>query len=358
MESELYKNIMGEPETLQNILDNREEYFDKLGERYRYVKRIYLLGSGTSYHAGASVKRKLEQLTGVEVTVCYPTAFREMQILPEGDNLIIGISQSGASAIVIDGVKRCRAKGYASVAISANRSSAIGDVSEDFIPLVVGEEKSASTKGYVATMLTLILLGTAIGRHKGRVSLEEETELIKTFENHIANFPKLIDCCNRWYEENEQELADAVKMSVLGYEENFATALEGGLKMLEAVRCHVAAYDFEEWLHGAYNALREDNYLFLNLSPSKSENDVRMKKLIEILKEYTQHVFVISNGEMQDRRWLNAPFSGIDYMSPFEYILPYQIIIARLPAKRGINADRVLIPGFHVMVGSKTYKDR
>lgn len=358
MESELYRNIMGEPETLQHILDHRAEYLDKLGEKYKYVQRVFLLGSGTSYHSGASVKRKLEQLVGVEVTVCYPTAFREMQVLPEGNNLVIGISQSGASAIVIDGVQRCRAKGYASVAISANKDSAIAATAEDFIPLVVGEEKSASTKGYVATMLTLILLGASIGRHKGRVSPEEETELVKTFENHIANFPKLIDCCNSWYEENEQELSEAVKMSVMGYEENYATALEGGLKMLEAVRCHVASYDFEEWLHGAYNALREDNYLFLNLSPSKSDNDLRMKKLIEILKQYTQHVFVITTDEAQNGRWLSAPFSGIDYMEPFEYILPYQIIIARLPEKRGINADRVLIPGFHVMVGSKTYRDK
>ncbi len=37
----------------------------------------------------------------------------------------------------------------------------------------------------------------------------------------------------------------------------FGTVQEGALKMLETLRCPVAGYEFEEFIHGIYNAFDE-----------------------------------------------------------------------------------------------------
>ena len=152
MKTELYNNVMGEPEVLSIVLEKRKEYFEALGKKYAGVKRIYVLGSGTSYHAGLSVRRQMEKLTGVEVVAAYPSVFMETQVLPEKDTLCIGISQSGRSSITAKGVQRCRELGHYTVAISANNPSTLTESAEDYIPLVVGIERSASTKGYVTSM--------------------------------------------------------------------------------------------------------------------------------------------------------------------------------------------------------------
>lgn len=356
MRTELYNNVMGEPEVLSIVLEKRKEYFEALGKKYAGVKRIYVLGSGTSYHAGLSVRRQMEKLTGVEVVAAYPSVFMETQVLPEKDTLCIGISQSGRSSITAKGVQRCRELGHYTVAISANNPSTLTECAEDYIPLVVGIERSASTKGYVTSMLTLILLCVEIGLNNGTIDAAKEQEIVAAFEAHVRNFPELAARSEAWVERNAEDMLKAVRISVLGYEGNYGTALEGALKLLETIRVMVAGYDFEEWLHGAYNALTPESYLFICRSASRFDYKERVGKLEDIVRPFTEHVFVIGAEDESNPRNLCAPFSGNEYVLPLEYIIPYQMMIAMLPQRKGINADRVLIPNFHYVVGSKNTK--
>ena len=127
-------------------------------------------------------------------------------------------------------------------------------------------------------------------------------------------------------------------------------------KLLETIRVMVAGYDFEEWLHGAYNALTPESYLFICRSASRFDYKERVGKLEEVVRPFTEHVFVIGADDESNPRNLCAPFSGNEYVLPLEYIIPYQMMIALLPQKKGINADRVLIPNFHTAVGSKSVR--
>ena len=356
MRTELYDNVMGEPEVLSIVLDKRKEYFEALGKKYAGVKRIYVVGSGTSYHAGLSVRRQMEKLSGVEVVASYPSVFMETQVLPQKDVLCVGISQSGRSAITVRAIDRCRKLGYFTAGISSNKPSALTEAAEDYIPLVVGVEHSASTKGYVTSMLSLILLSMEIGLSNGHIDAAVEQEVVSAFEAHVRNFPVLAKKSEEWVARNEEDMLKAVRISVLGYEGNYGTALEGALKLLETIRVMVAGYDFEEWLHGAYNALTPESYLFICRSASRFDYKERVGKLEEIVRPFTEHVFVIGAEDESNPRNLCAPFSGNEYVLPLEYIIPYQMMIALLPQKKGINADRVLIPNFHTAVGSKSVR--
>ena len=180
--SELYQNIMGEPEVLTDVLNNRKKYFGALAEKYKDAERIYVVGSGTSFHCGLSVRRFMEQLTGLEVTAAYPSVFMEGTVLHAGKALCVGISQSGRSAVTVKALERCRKAGYYTAAVSSNNPSAIAEAAEDFIPLIVGIERSASTKGYVTSMLTLILLALEIGLRNGNASEEDEKRIVALFE--------------------------------------------------------------------------------------------------------------------------------------------------------------------------------
>ena len=354
MKSELYCHITEEAEALRIALANRKENMAALGRKYAGVKRIFVVGSGTSCHAGLSMKREMEKLAGCEVTALFPSAFREMVNLPAEGALCLGVSQSGRSAVTVKALERCRELGYFTCAVSSNKPSPLADAAEDYIPLEVGLEASATTKGYVASMLTLLLLALEIGLANGHATAAQEAEIVSDMEGHIARLPGLIEACEAWVTENREELLQAERMSVLGYEANYGTAMEGALKLLEAVRVMVAGYDFEEWLHGGYNALSEKSYLFLCASPSRGDYRQRLDKVVEVIRPYTPHIYVIG-GQGPDRRTCRADFSGKEWLAPYEYILPFQMMIALLPEMKGINADRVLIPTFHAAVGSKVF---
>ena len=356
MQSELYQNIMGEPEVLTDVLQNRKAYFEALGRKYKDVQRIYVVGSGPSFHCGLSVRRFMEELSGVEVTASYPSVFMEETKLTGEKALCVGISQSGRSAITVQALERCRQQGYFTAAVSSNKPSAITEAAEDYIPLIVGIERSASTKGYVTSMLTLILLAMEIGLAAGRIDEACEHQIVSRFERHIANFPALVQASEAWIARNEADFLSMVRVSVMGYEVNYGTALEGALKLLEAVRVMVAGYDFEEWLHGAYNALSPESFLFVCRHEGHGTYAPRVGKLQAIVSPFTPHVYVIGAEDGEDPRNLCLPISGDEMLAPFEYIIPFQMMIALLPEKKGINADRVLIPNFHTEVGSKSVK--
>ncbi|MDH8147738.1 SIS domain-containing protein, partial [Klebsiella pneumoniae] len=69
----------------------------------------------------------------------------------------------------------------------------------------------------------------------------------------------------------------------------FGTVQEGALKMLETLRCPVAGYEFEEFIHGIYNAFDERSTLIM-LDPFPDE---RQDRLAEILGGWTQHIYRI-----------------------------------------------------------------
>ena len=354
--SELYQNIMGEPEVLADVLNNRKKYFGALAEKYRDAERIYVVGSGTSFHCGLSVRRFMEQLTGLEVTAAYPSVFMEGTVLHAGKALCVGISQSGRSAVTVKALERCRKAGFYTAAVSSNNPSAIAEAAEDFIPLIVGIERSASTKGYVTSMLTLILLALEIGLRNGHASEADERRIVALFERHIEKFPEMVKICEDWIARNEADFLKMVRVSVMGYEVNYGTALEGALKLLEAVRVMVAGYDFEEWLHGAYNALSEESFLFICRHAGHGDYAGRVAKLQRIVSPFTPHVYVVGGEDDGDPRNVCLPVSGEEILAPFEFILPFQMMIALLPEKKGINADRLLIPNFHTELGSKSVK--
>ena len=353
MLSELYQNVMGEPEVLTNVLRNREEYFHALGKKYAGVKRIFVVGSGTSFHCGLSVRYAMEKLTGAEVTAAYPSVFLEMNNLPE-KALCIGISQSGRSALTIKCLEKCKSAGWYTLAVSSNRPSPITEAAEDYVPLVVGIEHSASTKGYVVSMEILMLLALEIGLANGTASDTDASELIHALEEHVANLPVLFERSEQWINRNREEFLKMKQASILGYDVNYGTALEGALKLLEAVRIMVAGYDFEEWLHGAYNALTPESHIFVCAHEGHHDYYRRVEKLARTIAPYNDgHTYLIGRDEYDDPRCLSAPFSQNEYIYPLEYIVPFQMMIALLPEFKGINADRVLIPTFHQDVGSK-----
>ena len=73
----MFEYICETPEVLKYIIQNRKKITEEFVEYFknREIEQIYIIGSGTSYHASLSAKNYLEELLHMKVFCMYPTQF-------------------------------------------------------------------------------------------------------------------------------------------------------------------------------------------------------------------------------------------------------------------------------------------
>lgn len=363
MASIMYDYICETPQVLAHIMDRRAKICSEFVETFRdkEVKELYIIGSGTSYHAGVSAKPYIEEATGWKVTPMYPTRFsREEKIYGEGA-LVIGISQGGQSLSTVEGLDAATEAGLMTAAVSENPTALVFEHAQVKVLLEVGNEKcGAKTKGYAGSIMTVMMMATELALAKGIMTEDAAASYRSRMAAVIKNLPTIIDAGTTWYERINDDLLPAKRIIVVGYEGMYGDVLEGALKILETVRQGVCGYDIEEFFHGIYNSINEDSYLFY--LASAGDYKPRTVKLIDILSEWTSHNYLIGSSEGLDvpgAAWKPgafdciAPFIDDTLFSCWEYILPLQIVSCMGAQAHGVDPSIPKDPLFHKRIGSK-----
>ena len=353
----MYDYILEERRVLEQIVSDRA----RIAEAFcRYmtsheVDEIVISGSGTSYHAALAVRAFLENILRIRVRAEYPMMFKDLQTIYDPATLFIGISQGGQSQSTVDAMKKAKRLGVATAGISENNQAEIFKSADIRIVMECGPELSvAKTKGYVATMAILFVLGIEAAKARGNVSSEQCREYIRRLETVVANYDRIIPAATQWVNGIRAELARSRRIVVLGYKNQYANVLEGALKMLETMRFGIYGYDIEEFFHGIYNSI-DGNTTLIYLA-SEGEYQTKVVALKKVLEETTKHQYVISKGiagYVPDQRDCILPFMDDEVFSVFEYILPMQIIASLVPYDLGIDPFTASDPQFHAKMKSK-----
>ena len=143
MQSKMYDYICETPVVLKKMIENRKEITKEFVEHFKNVEidQIYVIGSGTSYHAGVSAKKFLEEILGKKVFCMYPTQFARGEKVFNKKTLVIGMSQGGQSYSTVEGLDAAKEKGLYTAAVSENPTALIFEHAETKSLIVVGNEK-------------------------------------------------------------------------------------------------------------------------------------------------------------------------------------------------------------------------
>lgn len=356
-ESKMYDYICETPVVLTDIINRRKEITKEFVEFYqdKTIDQIYVIGSGTSYHAGLSAKAYLEEILNIKVFVCYPTQFERNEKIFNKNTLVIGVSQGGQSLSTVAGLDSATKRGLYTAALSENPTALIFEHADTKTRLFVGNEKcGAKTKGYAGTTVTLMMMLTEWAIAKGIVTEDVAQDYLKRMFRVIANMEMITEEATKWYGRIKEEFLPAKRIIVVGYDGMYADVLEGALKILETVRQGVTGYDIEEFFHGIYNSITETSHIFY--LASKGDYKPRVEKLVNILNEWTPHHYVIASPEgliKDSLKNLVCEFIEDPLFSPWEYIIPLQVIACLAPQDLGINPDIPKDPEFHKKIGSK-----
>ena len=166
----MYDYICETPVVLRGIIENRKEITKEFVEYFKdkNIEQIYVLGSGTSYHAGLSAKNYLEELLNRKVFCMYPTQFARSEKVFNKNTLVIGMSQGGQSLSTVEGLDAAIAEGLYTAAVSENPTALVFEHADTKTRIEVGNEKcGAKTKGYAGTTVTLMMMLTELALAKG-----------------------------------------------------------------------------------------------------------------------------------------------------------------------------------------------
>jgi glucosamine--fructose-6-phosphate aminotransferase (isomerizing) len=202
------------------------EYEDKL----RNVKRLILIGCGTSWHAALVGEYLFEEFARIPVEVEYASEFRYRNPVIYPDDLVIAISQSGETADTLAAIELAKEKGATVFGVCNVVGSSIPRMSHAGAYTHAGPEIGvASTKAFTAQVSVLTLLSLAVAQIRGTISKDRLHLLMAELEN----IPHLVERAlktNDKVMEIAQLFKDSKNFLYLGRGFNFPVALEGALK--------------------------------------------------------------------------------------------------------------------------------
>jgi glutamine---fructose-6-phosphate transaminase (isomerizing) len=215
----------------------------------RSVRRIKILGCGTSYHAGQIGAGLIEELARIPADAEPASEFRYRDPVVDPDTLYVAVSQSGETYDVLAAVQELKRKGARVLGVVNVVGSAIAREADGGTYVHAGPEVCVvSTKCFTNTVVAFALLALHLGRVRdlsvadGRRIIEGLRRLPGQIDEILKTEPEIKELARGY--------ADARSMLFIGRVRGYPVAREASLKLKEVSYIHAEAYPASELKHG------------------------------------------------------------------------------------------------------------
>ena len=259
----MMKEIMEQPKVVRDTVAPRikdgEIVLDgiELGNYISDINKIVITACGSAYHAGVVGKYVLEKLVRIPVEVDLASEFRYRDPIIDRKTLVIVVSQSGETADTLAALKEAKRLGAKTLAIVNVVSSAIANAADDVIYTWAGPEIAvATTKAYSAQLSVFYLLAIYMARKLGKINDDRNSQLIADLNALPNKIEQLLE--QKTVIQNIASLYFNEKhIFFIGRNIDYASALEGSLKLKEISYIHSEAYAAGELKHGTISLIEE-----------------------------------------------------------------------------------------------------
>ena len=288
----LHKEIFDQPDALTETMRGRIASDGKItlggpnltDEQIKNIDEIIIIGCGTAYYAGLSIKYAMEELLGIPIVVEHASEFRYRHAAFNPERAIaIFMSQSGETADTLAAHSEAVRRGVPTLGIVNSVGSTLArSVTHGGIYLHAGVERSvASTKAYSSMVCALMMFSGFIADKRG-LPLSATRKL----GQDLLDLPGEIRSTLENFEDIQliaQKLFKHKNAFILGRDSLYPVALEGSLKIAEVSYIHAQAFPTGEMKHGPI-ALIDKNHLSIVLMP---EDKLLYEKTLSGIQEIT-----------------------------------------------------------------------
>ena len=346
----MLKEIYEQPQVAREMIAKRlkrgKVYFDTLdksAEKFLSgVKKIFVVSCGTAYHAGLVMRYMAEEFARIPTEVRVSSEFRYCDPLVGAGDLVLLITQSGETADTLAALREAKSKGAKTLAVVNVVGSTIAREADYVIYTHAGPEIGvASTKAYVAQLLTLALFSFYIGSLKKIISQQVSRAFVNDLQKIPSQIQKILSHSNR-LNTATNALFKKKNFLFLGRGYNYPTALEGALKLKEISYAHAHGYAAGEMKHGPI-ALIDSTQPVICIAPFSKTHDKMLSNIEEIRARGAIIISIATEGDETVKRLSNWTFAIPQTMEIFSSILaaiPLQLIAYKISVKNGRDVDQ------------------
>ncbi len=329
----LRDEILEQQETIRKLIGTQADPIQSIAQRIGKPSNIFVAARGTSDNAARYAKYVWGSNNQIPVALAAPSLFSVYQKPPLlGDNLVVGISQSGESPDLLAVLAEANQQGCKTLAITNQSKSPLAVEADYAIDIQAGPELSvAATKSYTAQLGAIAMLSAAWAADS---TLWEQLAEIPAYIEYLFEQESLIQTYASRYRYMDQCV-------VLGRGFNYATAFEWSLKLKELAYVVAQPYSSADFLHGPI-ALVSNGFPVFAVAP-QGEVLEDMTSLLKRLKEvHKADLFIVSeNQELLQIADCPVPLpQGIpEWLSPLLAIIPAQLFSYHLTLVKNIDPD-------------------
>ncbi len=247
----MLKEIHEQPSVAAEMLHlfGRSDDVERMVERMRSARNLYLVGCGTSHHACLAGAVYLARLAGqAAIPVLAPQFMAQYGPALGSDDVAVFVSQSGETKDVLNAIHVAQARGVKILGLVNVIGSTLTRVSEVYLPLACGYEISVpATKTFTNQVLAFLYLALKLGGHDLGV-LDDLPDLMQ----------QTIEQAGPQVQAVEGLVAPWGDLYILGYGLTYPIALEGALKLKEITYTHCEGMLSTEFKHGPLSAVSEN----------------------------------------------------------------------------------------------------
>ncbi|KPU72705.1 uncharacterized protein Dana_GF23135, isoform D [Drosophila ananassae] len=345
----MQKEIFEQPESVVNTMRGRVRFDGNsivLGGIKDYIpeikrcRRLMLIGCGTSYHSAVATRQLLEELTELPVIVELASDFLDRNTPIFRDDVCFFISQSGETADTLMALRYCKQRGALIVGITNTVGSSICRESHCGVHINAGPEIGvASTKAYTSQFISLVMF--ALVMSEDRLSLQQRRLEIMQALSKLADQIRAVLKLDSKVKELARDLYQHKSLLIMGRGYNFATCLEGALKVKELTYMHSEGIMAGELKHGPL-ALVDDSMPVLMIVLRDPVYVKCMNALQQVTSRKGCPIIICEEGDEETKafssRHLEIPRT-VDCLQGILTVIPMQLLSYHIAVLRGCDVD-------------------
>lgn len=331
----MLKEIMEEPVVLEKTFKPYLEDLDKLPDLTKY-EEIHVVACGSAMYAGMIGKTLLEEYANTKVEIDVASEYRYKNVIYDRKTLVILISQSGETADTIAAMRKAKENNVETLAIVNVKTSTIARESDKQIFIEAGPEIAvATTKAYILQVGIMALLAYKTALTKGWV--KENDKVLEEAEKLPRLIKEVLDRRDE-YKKVAKEIYNKEDIFFIGRKIDYATSMEGSLKLKEVSYIHSEAYQAGELKHGTISLVEEGMPVFAIVT----DDTIKDKTVsnIEEVKSRGAKTIIISNEKWQTEDLQVTVPKISPYFQPILIVPTLQLIAYETAKLRGCDIDK------------------
>jgi len=325
--------IAEQPETVRRTLAALLPLREPLAQLASRRRRVLFVARGSSDNAAIYGRYLLETYAGVNAGLASPSvATHYRSRLDLSDALVVCVSQSGATAEIVETAAWARSCGARTVAVTNVEASALARDADLALVTQAGPEIAVpATKTYLGQLVAMAVLGTALAPEP--TALDDDLARVADQVASLGATASGVDAAVK-------VLADAAHVVVSGRGLCMGTALETALKLEETCLKPVRGYSYADLRHGPISVVTSGVAAVLVAAQDGPMVDPMAELAEDLAARGATTIGIGGDAAFAARCALHVAGPDLpETLAPLGAIVPAQLIVERLARALGLDPD-------------------